>query len=453
MQFNLPMFDEIGLGEELPVQNRFGEASLRKIFAEKIARTSATGKDGIRMAAFEADLASNLATIERKVLAGTYKFTTYKERLLIKAAGKFPRQISIPTIRDRIVLRAVCSILHDTVPNSTGFSPHAIVDKVAKAIRNGNEDRALIRIDVADFFPSIRHDLLAKELTGFEVDDLTKDLCMKAVRTPSGMKGAASDRGVPQGLSISGALASIYMLRFDDRMLKRHRHYFRYVDDILIICDASEAEQTLASVRLALARIGLKAHPEGTAGKTEISEVSNGIDYLGYHITSRIVSVRDSSFRRMFKNILKVVTDYRYRRDDERLIFRLNLKITGCLTDNKRRGWMMFFSRTENMLQLSHLDSFVKQQLLRVGFPLNRHNEIKRFIRSYHQICFNLEKSEYIPNFEEFTLEQKTQVVAILLRRELAVVKTYDVETIEREFIRLIGQEVHDLEDDVGSPS
>lgn len=447
-------FEELNnLPPSLLPEQHFEASHLRRLFVEKIAKSRATGKDGVRVGTFEEDLTEHVQTIQRKVLNRTYAFTAFKERLLLKGAGKAPRQICIPTVRDRLVLRAVCQILHSAIPQSTGFSPHAVVDRVADQLRASPAGSSFIRIDVKDFFPSIRHDLLEAELIRFGVDDITRELCMRAVSNRIGNAIAGQERGVAQGLSISGALACIYLIRFDDRQTKRFGQYFRYVDDILMISPTGEAYSRMKSVRNGLGKLGLKIHPLGTFGKTEIHDVAQGVDYLGYHIQRETISVRESSFRRMFHNILKVITDYRYRGDVERLIFRLNLKITGCIADSKRRGWMMFFSRTENLRQLAHLDNFVRNQLVRVEVPYELMPRIRRFIKSYHEIRFNLDQTNYVPNFDNYDLAAKAEVVAILLDRPLAEVLTFEAEAIERNFSRLIGQEVHDLENDVGNPS
>lgn len=51
--------------------------------------------------------------------------------------------------------------------------------------------------------------------------------------------------GIPQGSGISGVLSNIYMIGFDKYMLRLSRKmnflYFRYCDDILIICDSPKA--------------------------------------------------------------------------------------------------------------------------------------------------------------------------------------------------------------------
>lgn len=449
----LSLNDLLNFPLRLSPEQHFEPDHLRRLFLDKIAKSRATGKDGMRVGIFEQNLIENLQTINRKVMNGTYRLTAYKERLLLKGAGQAPRQICIPTVRDRLVLRAVCQILHSTIPQSTGFSPHAVVDRVASQLRLCPPDSSFIRIDVKEFFPSIRHDLLAAELARFGLDEMTRELCMKAVTNRIGNTEQPESRGVAQGLSISGALACIYLLRFDDRQTRRFHQYFRYVDDILMISPAAESQARLNSMRRALGRLGLAIHPAGTSGKTEIHDIADGVDYLGYHIQREVISVRESSFRRMFNNLLKVITDYRYRGDVERLIFRLNLKITGCIADAKRRGWMMFFSRTENLRQLSHLDNFVQNQLSRVGLPAEHRPRIKRFIKSYHEICFNLDQTDYVPKFDEYDLNAKAKVVAILMGRPLAEVQAFEADSIERNFSRLVGQEVHDLENDVGNPS
>ena len=449
----LAAFNTEALDQPLPPEGHFTSAYLIDLFRKKIARSQATGKDGVRIDIFAQRLDDETQTIERKVLDGTYHFTAFKERLILRGAYREPRQISIPTVRDRLTLRALCQVMHTYVPKSVGSSPHSLVREVVSAIRENNQNQSFVRIDVKNFFPAILHHRLEVELSHHGIDERMQWLCMNAIKTPTGEKSSPNKRGVPQGLSISGALASTFMLRFDLLHRKRLKHFFRYVDDILIICPTSEAKRELKFVSSSLSRRGLKAHALGTEGKTEIRAVSEGIDFLGYHISVDQISIRKSSFQRMFKSILKVITDYRYRRDNDRMLFRLNLKISGCQMDEKRRGWMMFFSLTENLKQLQYLDRFVKRQLHRVGFPDERIAEAKTFVKSYHEIRFNLSDSSYIPNFDEFTQDKKVEVITTLTGRALEEVLTWDVENIEVEFNRLISKEIQGLEQDVGSPS
>ena len=243
------------------------------------------------------------------------------------------------------------------------------------------------------------------------------------------------------------------MLRFDKRRLTENITYFRYVDDILLICSKWQADDLLKKIGRTLSSRGLIIHKKGVVGKTEISPVDEVIDFLGYRISPTEISVRSSSFKRMFRNILKVITDYRYRRDVDNLLFRINLKITGCIVDFRRRGWMMFFSHTENLKQLAHLDAFVMRSLRRVNFPESQKSEVKKFVKSWHQIRFHINETRYIPNFDLYDHEAKARAVSALSRRPLLEILAMDFEEVERQFSRYISREVHDLEQDVGNPS
>ena len=292
------------LSAPLAQEDYFLAGHLEDLFRSKIAKSQATGKDGMRIGRFQNHLTDEAALIEKKIKQSTYRFTTFKERLILRGADRAPRQISIPTVRDRLALRAVCQVLHNHVPETSGSSPHALVDQVVKSIRSGEQSsKVFVRIDVRDFFPSISHTILARELRHFGYIDKVRELCQLAVQTATGASDKPNERGVPQGLSISGALSAIYMLRFDHAQTKKTPTYFRYVDDILIICEAKEADDILKSVGRALRSRGLIIHKKGVAGKTEIGPVISGIDYLGYHISIDRISIRDSSFKKMFKNL------------------------------------------------------------------------------------------------------------------------------------------------------
>jgi RNA-directed DNA polymerase len=442
------------LGEPLSQEDHFGAGHLEALFQTKIAKSQATGKDGVRIGRFQEHLVAEAAFIERKVREKAYRFTTFKERLILRGADREPRQISIPTVRDRLTLRALCQVLHTFAPKTVGSTPHALVDRIVKAIRSTDQSsNSFVRVDVKNFFPSISHPILAREIRHYSFNDTISELCMRAVVTPTGGTHSPNERGVPQGLSISGALSALYMLRFDKAQLKKNANYFRYVDDILLICESKKADDNLKAIGRSLSSRGLIIHKKGVAGKTEIKPVVGGVDFLGYRISIEAISIRDSSYRRMFKNILKVITDYRYKHDAGKLLFRLNLKITGCIVDNRRRGWMMFFSHTEDMKQLAHLDAFVIQQLSRINFPKDQLSRIKRFIKSYHEIRFNINSTVYIPNLDNFDQNDKINAIVSLSSKTSEEVSAWDIQSIDQEFSRLISREVHDLEQDVGNPS
>ena len=96
----------------------FNTTALTKLFKEKkdkISSSKSTGVDGINGANFSNNIVSEIDIINRKINNGTYNFSNYKQSLIIKSEDK-TRTISIPTQRDKFVLRALYNILKKTYP-------------------------------------------------------------------------------------------------------------------------------------------------------------------------------------------------------------------------------------------------------------------------------------------------------------------------------------------------
>lgn len=403
----------------------------------------------MRLEAFASRLSEECALIERKVLGGTYGFTRYREKLILKGATRLPRKISIPTVRDRLTLRAVCNLLTEAIPAARSAAPHNYIKAIASLIRGTSEPLSFLRVDVRDFFPSIRHDILHDKLESFGIEPFIVRLIAEAVKNQTGSDGdyILSSIGVPQGLSISNLLASVYMQDFDAHATARSV-YHRYVDDILIVAPSHEVTSRFKDLHAGLLALGLDPHPMGRSGKTEIKRISEGIDYLGYHLTPLKTSVRATSYHRMFKNISKVFTQYKYKRNLKQFLFKLNLRITGCIVDGKWKGWLLFFSQTDNVSQLRYLDEFVAIQCRKVGID-HKVNNVARFVKAYHEIRFKGCESAYIPNFDSFTLEQQYVLISNLTGVPIEELDSRSIETTARDFRDLVSREVADLEQDV----
>ena len=114
---------------------------------------------------------------------------------------------------------------------------------------------------------------------------------------------------------------------------------------------------------------------------------------------------------------------------------------------------MMFFSYTENISQLAFLDKFVRDHLRRLKFPEERSAEIRRFVKSYHEIRNRIEETEYIPNFDVFDMSQKRKVISTMTRYSEDDVLGWTDEDVQRRFDEIVAHEAKDLERDVGSIS
>ncbi|MGZ2382526.1 reverse transcriptase domain-containing protein [Rhizobium brockwellii] len=426
----------------------FTAARLAEIFTNRVSHTSTIGKDGIHPAAFAEVLEMETNRIAQRVKSNSYVFTTFKQKLILKGAKKHPREISIATVRDRVTLRALTNVLMTVFSDARLPAAHYVIEEVVDFIRPLSDEYAFIQIDIRDFYPSVLHPELLRRLRTRVRHKPFLDLAMNAVRTPTseGNQSEPSLIGIPQGLSVSNVLSSIYMMKFDDVARARFT-YFRYIDDILVICRASDANRNFEIIRRRLERIGLKCHNLEANSKTKIASLSQGVDYLGYHLTPSLIAVRKSSYRRMIKNIMTVMTGARYNANHHKILLRLNLKITGCIFNGKRMGWMFFFSLTEDLNQLKRLDNFVTRAWRRLG--MEQYGKPKRFVKAYHEIKFNLAASRYVPRFDDYTMDQKIELISIMLVRDVSEVQTWTVDRINRQFLRLIRKEVAELEKDI----
>jgi len=426
----------------------FAPNRLAEIFNERVLHSHTIGKDGVHPAQFEQNLNAEVQRIFERVHAGSYSFTTFKQKLVLKGSSKPPRQISVATVRDRVALRALTNVLMSVFPDARVPPAHHIVEEVAALIRPLGDDYSFIQIDIKDFYPSVQHDELLRRLrTRVRYKPLLK-LVLQAVSTPTSAikETRPSTIGIPQGLSISNVLSSIYMLKFDEFARSRFS-YFRYVDDILVICPTAQAMRNYRLISGRLAKIGLECHRLEDKTKTKIVPLSQGVDYLGFHLAPRVTSVRESSFRRIIDKVMTVMTGVKYSASHAKTLTRLNLKITGCVFDGRRMGWMFFFSMTEDLKQLQRLDSFIAKTWR--GLGMEQFGTPKRFVKTYHEINFNLASTRYIPRFDEYSTDQKIDLISTMMVTERVIVANWPIERINRKFFQLIRKEVAELEKDI----
>ena len=89
-----------------------------------------------------------------------YNFSPYLEKLISKGRNKAPRVISIPTIKDRIVLYALKEVLHELFPECVNTE---LVNKKIKDIFSYlgvSGETKIIRLDIKDFYGSINQKIL-----------------------------------------------------------------------------------------------------------------------------------------------------------------------------------------------------------------------------------------------------------------------------------------------------
>lgn len=430
--------------------NFFDPINLKSIFIEHIIYSSATGIDKINQYSFRKQLDEQLVVISRKAINGTYKFSKYKLKLITKGPKKEPREISIPTIRDRIALKAICCFLQQRFESSLNLQlPQNIVKDIKKHCHS-NQYNAYIKLDVANFYPSINHDTLNIQLKKRIRSQKILNIIFSAIKSPTVTLSKKTDTqsliGVPQGLSISNILAAIYMQNIDKFLAKiPNAKCYRYVDDILILCNFNESDKISKQVIKKFQQFALKIHdPIEMPQKSKIDNISSNFDYLGYTFKENLISVRNTSIENLKQSLAGIFTSYKYSRNKNLLFleWRLNLRITGCIFENKSKGWLFFFSEINDENLLHCLDHYVKKLCNRFGVHIKQ----KKFVRAYKEISHRKYNSTYVPNFDNYNLEQMGKTLVEYFNFNMS---NLTEEEIKFHFYKRIGGQIRDLEEDI----
>ncbi|WP_409523687.1 reverse transcriptase domain-containing protein [Nitrincola sp. MINF-07-Sa-05] len=431
-------------------EKHYSEENLDRIYQEYTILSAASGIDNLSHRMFWEIKNNQISSISNKVTSGKFKFTKYKLKLISKGRGKVPREISIPTIRDRIVLRALCEFLIERYNGVVTFDlPQSVINQVSKSLLNGKFD-GFIKLDVSNFYPSIKHEeLLSRIRRKIRNKEIIKFI-HEAIQTPTVIKSTKSDKpesiGVPQGLSISNILSAIYLINIDNAYYKRKDiEFYRYVDDILIFCDRSKAHDISGEIIRKFKKLGLEIHdPEKIPEKSCIGNVGDRLDYLGYKFENGLISAREGSVEKLKESIISIFTGYKYStlKSKEFLLWRLNLRITGCIFQEKCKGWLFFFSEINDESLLHRLDIFVEKIASRFSVDVAP----KKFVRSFYEIKHNKYESNYIPNFDTYTIEQMKDVLISYFNKDISGLAHGQ---IEYEFKKRLTKQVKDLLTDV----
>jgi len=190
------------------------------------------GIDGIDKHAMERNLGHVLPALRAELLAGTYQPLPVRRVYIPKANGK-QRPLGIPSLRDRIVQRAMLMAMEpiwesDFHRASYGFRParsvHHAIRTVKLQLQDGDAQstagRWIIEGDLASYFDSVHHRLLLRAVRKRIADQRFLALLWKIIKAGCIDQGLfrASSEGVPQGGVISPLLSNIMLHEFDQWM-------------------------------------------------------------------------------------------------------------------------------------------------------------------------------------------------------------------------------------------
>jgi RNA-directed DNA polymerase len=269
------------------------------------------------------------------------------------------RPLGVPTIRDRVVQMAAVLVLEpifeaDLQPEQhayrSGKSALAAVQEAHALVNAGYTE--VVDADLSGYFDSIPHQELLKSVSRRVSDGAMMHLIKMWLVAPveevderrqrqRTTRNKDEGRGTPQGAVISPLLANLYMRRFvlgwktlgHERLLGAK--LVNYADDFVICCRGT-GEQSLAAMRVMMAKLKLQVNET----KTRLCRLpEEKFTFLGYTIgrcyspkTGRAyVGTKPSA-----KKIQKLVDDLSgctsrrsLWRDTEEMIGILNRKLVG----------------------------------------------------------------------------------------------------------------------------
>lgn len=285
--------------------------------AEKRAALGKRSKKEV--AQFEYDLGYNICKLSAEIKNGTYKTSPYHTFYVYEPKL---REIQALKFRDRIVQNCICNVvlrpfleprlIYDNAAcrknKGTHFAQSRLTKFMSEFYGKHGTNGYFLKIDVAKYFNSIDHGALKKRM--LRMPEENRELVFGLIDSYEYSPG----KGLPMGNQSSQWFA-LYYLDGVDRLIKekyRIKYYTRYMDDLVVIHhDREYLKQVLFGVR-EYAENELKLRFNS---KTQISPLSQGVDYLGFHFylthSGKVVRrLRTSAKKRLQSNIKRLKWQY-----------------------------------------------------------------------------------------------------------------------------------------------
>ncbi|HET6919955.1 MAG TPA: group II intron reverse transcriptase/maturase [Jiangellaceae bacterium] len=387
----------------------------QRVEGNKGARTA--GSDGLTVARIEAEVGVSafLDDLRSQLKAGTFRPQPVRERKIPKPGGSGKvRRLGIPTVTDRVVQAALKLVLEpifeaDFEPVSYGFRPERRAhDAIAEIHLFGTKGyRWVLDADIEACFDRIDHaalmDRVRARIKDKRVLRLVKAFLRAGILTELG-DVQDTYTGTPQGGILSPLLANIALSVLDEHLtapwkpggpmstgMRRRRRGWkdlpswrivRYADDFVVLVRGHRhhVEALREDITHVLAPIGLRLSP----AKTQVMHMSEGFDFLGFHIQWRrkrgtnkhyvYTFIADRPLRSV-KAKIRALTPRTSQQDLAEVITRIN-QIT--------RGWANYFRHAVASRTFNHLHQLTWWRIVRMMRARHRWKwkDIRRWLTS-----------------------------------------------------------------------
>lgn len=283
------------------------------------------------------DFYSIAKNLEREITNKSYRPSQFS---CFAVQDPKPREIFAPHFRDRIVHHLLVDkieplinkrFIHTSFANRKEKGIHQAIKSLQPILRKKSL-RYFLQIDIKNFFPSINKNILfkifIKHLLTLPLSTKEKELSkflahriifhdptnpkpiftgnkflLEQIPTHKSLFNVSKLTGLPIGSLSSQFFANLYLNELDQfaKHILKIKHYFRYVDDMVII---AENTAILSGYKNAIdgflkENLKLSLHPN----KTIMQPTKNGINFLGYIIKKDCRLVRNRTVKSFKKRL------------------------------------------------------------------------------------------------------------------------------------------------------
>lgn len=298
----------------------------------------------------------------------------------------------ISNLHDDIVVRKLSNNLHQAASLRTRGRDF-VVENLRLHMEEGVPYR-LYRIDVKSFYESFTLEGILRHVTSVAS---TSPISVKHVEVLLRFYAALGGTGIPRGMAISAVLSDLMMSDFDLEIAQLPSVYFyaRYVDDIVVLTNGTEADKEFVETLAKALPAGLKLNASKQRVTKLLPKVKAllpplqslcSVEYLGYDFVVRNplkgsdenekfrqvkVEIARRKVEKMKSRIVRSFRDFAANSDFDLLRDRItfltsNFRITDKNT-GKQRSAGIYYSYpqlSEDATSLVELDAFLRHAIL-----------------------------------------------------------------------------------------
>lgn len=268
-----------------------------------------------------------LKKIQEMLIQHTYKTSEYE--VFYKREGEKTRKIyKLPYFPDRICQWAILQVIEPCIVNNLIADTYSAIpkrgihkglQKLKNVLQNHpDECRYCLKLDARHYYQSVNHELLKQKYAAMfndadllwllneiidsietaEIDDLSAIYLLE--------EDVDLETGIPIGNYLSQYSGNYYFSSFDHwiKEKKRVRHYFRYMDDIVIFGSTKEELHVLYTEIDDYFREKLKIRIKDNW--QIFPTYIRGVDFLGYRVFGNYTLLRKTTCIDMERKLIKI---------------------------------------------------------------------------------------------------------------------------------------------------